>query len=191
MLMFKRILSVEEGSATGQYIVTGEFTENNESLTLEYVLSPDDSIGLAPDIRKALNQWISDGHIVSDYTPPAIVAEDVNFERDRRLYSGFQFNGVRYDFSREALDNINSASIRASLAIQNKGVQSGDFRWHGQASDFEWIAADNTRVPMDAQTVLLFADAAGQWKSGHYLAARALKDMSPIPAHFQSNDFWP
>jgi hypothetical protein len=54
-----------------------------------------------------------------------------------------------------------------------------------------WIAGDNSSVPMDAQTVTSFGQTAAAWKSAHVFAARAIKDMRPIPADFTDDAYWP
>ena len=60
----------------------------------------------------------------------------------------------------------------------------------GWDENFTWVAADNTTVKMDAQTTLNFGKAAADWKARHIRAARALKDMSPIPADYASDSRW-
>lgn len=79
----------------------------------------------------------------------------------------------------------------AVLAI-GQGALPGNLRWHGGASDFGWIADDNSVVPMDAHTVVAFGQAAGSWESAHVFAAKALKDNpGGIPADFQDDKYWP
>ncbi len=58
--------------------------------------------------------------------------------------------------------------------------------------EFRWIAADNTTHAMDAQTAMQFGYAALNHKQAHIFAARALKNMAPIPADFAMNPaYWP
>ncbi len=106
----------------------------------------------------------------------------VNAERDRRLRR-FTFDGREYDFcdGRGSDQNIAGAATLALAAVLT-GV--------GWDENFTWIAADNTTVPMDAQTCLNFSKAAADWKARHIRAARALKDMSPIPADFADDSLW-
>jgi hypothetical protein len=80
----------------------------------------------------------------------------------------------------------------AALAAIVSGAQTGDYRWHGGDSDFQWIDAANVMHPMDAQTMFVFGKAAMTHKQAHIFAARAIKDMSPTPADFATNPtYWP
>lgn len=116
----------------------------------------------------------------------------VNAERDRRVAAGFSFDGKLFDSRPEDQKRINGASSLAHIALTVGGKQPGDLRWHDGAADFAWIAQDNTLVPMDAPTVLAFGAAAAAWESAHVLAARAIKNMDPIPAEFATDDsLWP
>lgn len=69
-------------------------------------------------------------------------------------------------------------------------VVVGDLRWHGGDGDFAWIAEDNTLVPMDAQTMFAFGQAAMAHKQAMIFAARELKDRDEIPADFSDDDYW-
>jgi hypothetical protein len=121
---------------------------------------------------------------------PAVSEQDVQNERDRRIAAGFVFEDVLFQSRIEDQKRISGAATLALMAIGN-GATRGDMRWHGGTNDFEWIAADNSGVAMDAHTVLRFAAAAANWEASHIWAARALKNMTPIPADFATNDaYW-
>lgn len=113
----------------------------------------------------------------------------INTERDRRIASGFVFNSVRFQTRPEDRENIAGAGVLALGAIV-AGAQGNDYRWHGGEEDFGWIAENNAIVPMDAQTVHAFGQGAAAWKSAHIFAARALKEMSPIPADYADDKWW-
>lgn len=119
---------------------------------------------------------------------PVISTADVDKERDRRIDSGFVFNGVRFQSRPQDRENIAGAT---TLAIGALTTGASGLRWHGGDSDFVWIAEDNTLVPMDAPTVIAFGQTAAAWKSANIFAARALKDQSPIPADFAAQSHWP
>lgn len=122
---------------------------------------------------------------------PVVTAAMVDAARDIRIASGFGFNGHVYQTRPEDRENIAGAATAALAAMVN-GAQPGDFRWHGGESDFEWIAADNSTHPLDAQTTFAMGQAAMAHKQAHIFAARTLKDMDPIPADFATNDaYWP
>ncbi|WP_019998866.1 DUF4376 domain-containing protein [Aureimonas ureilytica] len=88
---------------------------------------------------------------------PAPSVEAVNAERDRRLNRGVTFAGHLFQTDDEARARINTARMSAAIAIMG-GVQPGDLRWPGVDKDFFWIAADDVRVPMDAQTMVAFGN---------------------------------
>ncbi len=115
-----------------------------------------------------------------DFSTPT--AEQVNAERDRRL-KRFTFDGREFDFcdGRGSDQNIAGAATLALAAVLT-GV--------GWDEQFTWVSADNSTVKMDAQTCLNFGKAAADWKARHISAARALKDMSPIPADFADDSRW-
>lgn len=77
-------------------------------------------------------------------------------------------------------ENISGAAQLGFMAVVG-GAQPGDLRWSDPDQDFEWIAADNSLVPMDAQTVVAFGKAAAERKQDLIFAGRQLKDMNPIP----------
>lgn len=122
-------------------------------------------------------------------TTRAPVSADVTAERDRRLQT-FSFAGKVFQFDDESQLNIAGAGTLALAAIIN-GAQPGNLRWSDAGRDFAWLAADNTSVTMDAQTCFAFAQAAAKWKADHIHAARAIKDMSPIPTDYAANARWP
>lgn len=115
----------------------------------------------------------------------------VDAERDRRVEAGFEFQGYHYQ-TREAGDRENILGVlsNALAAIMN-GAQAGELRWADPTKEFFWIAADNTRVPMDAQTALAFGQAATARKSALVLAGSNLKKMDPIPLDFADDKYWP
>jgi hypothetical protein len=114
----------------------------------------------------------------------------IDAERDRRIDAGVVFNGVRFQTRPADRENVAGATQLATLAVM-AGAQAGNLRWHGGASDFAWIAEDNSIVTMDAQTVIAFGQAVAAMKSAHIFAARSLKDSDPIPADYTSNGYWP
>ena len=110
-------------------------------------------------------------------TPPApIVTPDViDAERDRRLYGGFLFNGVPYQSDEVSIANILGSAQLAFMAIV-AGAQAGNYEWTGASTPFLYIAADNSKQQMDAQTVVNFAKAAAAFRSTIIYMGRAAKD---------------
>jgi hypothetical protein len=120
----------------------------------------------------------------------SVTSADVEAEKARRL-ALFTFNGAAFDFvdDKGSESNIQGAySLAFSAIIQGK--QAGDLRWADPASDFGWIAHDNSIVTMDAPTVIEFGKAAAAYKSKLIFRARALKNMNPIPADYASESYW-
>ncbi|MBA8798261.1 hypothetical protein FHW77_001967 [Agrobacterium sp. RC10-4-1] len=173
------------------------FTAPTPSTAVKLVMSSgeewSDDLSLAADnyLRHLRDEWLAAGNTPEPFAVTAPTEMEVDRERDRRIAAGFTFNGVVYQSRRQDRENIAGASTAALAAMVN-GAQPGDFRWHGGDSDFEWIAADNSTHPLDAQTTFAMGQAAMAHKQAHIFAARALKDMDPIPADFASNDtYWP
>lgn len=123
--------------------------------------------------------------------PGPLTTADVDAERDRRINSGMTWNGIAYQTRPQDRENVAGASILALAAISN-GAQPGDLRWHGEDTNFVWIAENNSTHAFDAQTFFAFAQAMAKHKSAHIFAARALKDADPIPEDYATNeDYWP
>ena len=119
-----------------------------------------------------------------------VTAEAVDAERDRRIDAGVQFQGVMYQSRATDRENIAGAAQLGFMAVVS-GAQPDDLRWSSPDDDFVWIASDNSLVPMDAQTVVAFGKAAAERKQDLIFAGRQLKDMSPIPADFADEKWWP
>lgn len=131
---------------------------------------------------------VADTASVGDLVRPATHG-DVTTERDRRM-SQFPYAGKLYQFDADGQTNVSGAANLALAAII-QGAKAGDTRWSDPDRDFAWLATDNSVVPMDAQTMLAFATAAAAWKRDHIYAARAIKDLEPIPADYADDARWP
>lgn len=94
--------------------------------------------------------------------------------REQHILGGVTFNGTLFQSRQDDQTNVAGATLLATLAIIN-GVQPNDLRWHGGATDFGWIAEDNSVVPMDAFTVIDFGKAVAAHKSNCIFYAYALK----------------
>ena len=131
-------------------------------------------------------------HGITCETSPDSVApvapSDVDAERDRRM-SRLLFSGVAYDFGPHARESVISAHSMALSAIIG-GAQPGDLRWSSPTQDFGWIDARNTTHLMDAQTCLAFAQSGAAWRTALMVAARALKDQTPIPLDYRADAHW-
>ncbi|WLR94255.1 DUF4376 domain-containing protein [Shinella zoogloeoides] len=114
----------------------------------------------------------------------------IDTERDRRIDAGFVFVGTHFQSRPGDRENIAGAST-AALAAISAGAAEGDLRWHGGDTDFCWIAEDNGLVPMDAQTMFNFGQAAMAHKQAMIFAARALKDRETIPDDITADIYWP
>lgn len=127
--------------------------------------------------------------------PEIVEAGQVDAERDRRVSSGFYFRGVLYQSRLPSektsgdWDVFSGKALEAFIAISS-GAQQGDLRWSDPDEDFTWIAADNTRVPMDAQTVIELCKAASNHRSKHTFIGSDIKSMNPIPLDFTDDKWW-
>lgn len=114
----------------------------------------------------------------------------VDHERDRRIDAGVEFQGHSYQTRATDRENIAGAAQMAFMAMMT-GSEPGDLRWSDPDNDFKYIALDNTRVPMDAQTMVEFGKAAAARKGALIFAASNLKQMATIPADFADDKYWP
>lgn len=120
-----------------------------------------------------------------------ITLKKIDAERDRRIAAGFVFQGNLYQTARQTdRENILGAAQSALAAIVN-GAQPGDLRWADPEDDFFWIASDNSRTPMDAQTTLAFSQGAIDYKTALIVAASNLKSMESIPVDYADDKWWP
>lgn len=126
------------------------------------------------------------------YTPAPVVITraDVNAERNRRMRGTFTFNGTAFNCDSDSLQRITGAGTLAGFAM-GAGAQAGNLYWHGGTSPFAWIAADNSVVTMDAPTAFAFGQAAAANETLHIFAAKALKDLDPIPTDYANDAYWP
>lgn len=168
-------------------IIAEIFPMNKAALSEAKLYHPDFVAGLIdlPNNAVVGKYWIN-GEML-DRLPPT--TWDVQLERDSRS-ANFTFQGNEYQLSGSSVENILGAGTLALGAIVN-GAQPGDFRWADPNEDFKWITNNNDYVTMDAQTTFQFAQAAAAWRKKHIYAARALKDMDPIPLDYASNNsYW-
>lgn len=114
----------------------------------------------------------------------------IGAERDKRIASGVDFNGVSFQTRDGDRENIAGAATLAIAAIMT-GAQPGDYRWHGGPDDFAWIASNNSLVPMDAHDVIAFGTVVANRKERLYRAARLLKDGGTLPLDFTNDRHWP
>lgn len=113
----------------------------------------------------------------------------INVERDRRLSADFTFNGKQFQRDSTSLARITGAATLAGFAVA-QGSPVGNLRWANPDRDFEWIASDDTRVPMDAQTAFAFGAAAAKVETTLVFAASALRSMTPIPMDYTDDKWW-
>lgn len=150
---------------------------------------PDGSI-----VSPAYAGWIGpQGHELVTTPPPAAAlptTEDVNVERDRRLYGTFIFQGKAYDADRDSQMRVAGAALQASIAIA-QGAEAGNFYWTGATEPFAWISADGSLTLMDAPTAIAFGQAAAAHITAHIFAARAIKQLDPIPLDYTDPARWP
>lgn len=127
-----------------------------------------------------VQRWDQAGNLlideyIADPVPSPVAVDE---ERDKRIADGFVFQDVRYQARPQDRENIYAAALLASVAIAIEKKAPTSLRWHGGNNDFVWIAADNSLVPMDAQTVIMLAKALAVHQRKKVFAARALKERA-------------
>lgn len=149
---------------------------------------PDDKVSTGITVQR-ISGVVKYVHTLEDLPEPT--ADMVDRERDRRIEAGFMFGGKLFQSRVQDQKRISGAGTLALGAMVVLGAQAGNYRWHGGTEDFIWIAADNTTMVMDAQTMFTFGQAAAAWESQHVHAARALKDADPVPHDYMDDAYWP
>lgn len=141
--------------------------------------------------RTFRDAWVLNGGLIEidPVKKREIMAGIINAERDRRLSGDFLFNGVPFQRDPTSLQRITGAATLAGFAIA-QGAQPGDLRWANADRDFAWIASDNTVVTMDAQTAFAFGQVAAGVETAIIFAAKALREMDPIPANYADDKYW-
>jgi hypothetical protein len=114
---------------------------------------------------------------------------EIDRERNRRIET-MSFGGNTFQSDPESQRNIIAMGANAKFAVL-LGSPVGNLRWANPDTDFAWIDLDNNLVPMDAQTMASFADAATRHVMGMIMAGRALKDQSPRAIDFKDDLHWP
>lgn len=149
--------------------------------------------GVLAELSETEYQAALDGELEARH---GIAMKKIDAERDRRISAGFEFGGVWYQSRLPAEGKagdweVFSGKALEALIAQLNGTQPGDLRWSNPTEDFAWIAADNSRVPMDALTVIALAQAASAHRSRHTFAGSDLKALRPIPTDYTDDKWWP
>lgn len=98
-------------------------------------------------------------------------------QRDKCIDEGFVFGGVRYQTRPTDRENISGAALLATQVTMQGGGAVGDYRWQDANNDFEWIAADNSIVKMDAPTTMAFGQSAAAYKQNLIIFSRQIKNQ--------------
>jgi len=93
-----------------------------------------------------------------------------------------------------SLQRIAGAGTLAGLYI-GSGGDPMSLKWHATTEeptpdDFVWIASDDILVPMNAIQVFGFAREAAAVETRLIFAAKALRQMDPIPLDFADDKYW-
>lgn len=150
---------------------------------MEFIQAPDGF-----DVDRLSEYEVVSGEAVLP-APPPLSGTDVDAERDKRIAAGFIFQGKQYQSRPDDMLTISGAAQMAFMAVV-AGSPEGNLRWANPDADFEWIAADNTRVKMDAQTVVALGTTAANHKSYLVFKGNDLKQLAPIPEDFTDDSYW-
>lgn len=94
------------------------------------------------------------------------LCDAIDAERDRRVGTRFQHDGVWYQCRPADVANITGAGASALAALVTGAA------W---PADFVWIAEDNSTVAMTAEDVIAFGNAYTAFRSAMIFRAAALK----------------
>lgn len=140
-------------------------------------------------VVRAIEPWPADEIAAELERRRVDMARLVDAERDRRIAAGFVFAGTMYQSRTADWEVYSGKALEAFIAVMG-GAQAGDMRWSDPDSDFAWIAADNSRVPMDAQTVIELAKAASAHRTRLTFAGSDIKALDPIPEDYGADWRW-
>lgn len=130
-----------------------------------------------PVVIEAIGDPVANG--LASSAPPLQAEALIGYtmqRRDELIDGGVNFRSVVYQTRPTDRENIIGAALMASLAVA-AGAQPGDYRWADPAADFEWIAMDNSKVQMDALTVIELGKAQAARKQELIFKARWIKDQ--------------
>lgn len=150
---------------------------------------PTDKIVVSTSVQR-VNGQVKFVNTLDDRPLEEITPEMVNEERNRRIATGVTFNGKTFDFDTDSKSRVIGVATLAGFAI-GAGAQPGDYYWHGGEQPFSWIVNDNTVMQLDAQMTFQLGQTAATWETVHIFAARALKEMNPIPQDYKDDIYWP
>lgn len=111
------------------------------------------------------------GTIVSDNSLTLEVIKDrkwseIKTNRLSKEYSGFIYNGSKFDSDEASTRRIVGATTLASLA-----------KTSGQPFSIDWTLADNTVITLDADSMVAVGEALGQYVSSIHAISRNLRDQ--------------
>lgn len=119
--------------------------------------------------------------------------ERVNAERDRRIYGGVTYivDGQPYVFDSDEVSQgrVGHSAALARFAILG-GAEADDYRWHGKDFDFAWITMSDT-VVLDAFEMAGLGDVFLEHVAFLVHAAKAIKELDPIPEDYDDDARWP
>jgi len=113
----------------------------------------------------------------------------VNQERDRRINSGFIWDGNKFQSNQDSRENMAGAATSA-IGYMSAGGNPTTLYWASETEPFGWIAESNDIIPLSATAVVALANAAMAHKKRAIFVARELKNMNPIPNDFKDDKYW-
>lgn len=172
--MWFALYDPETGEVTGMGNAYGQ-----EEYDREVGNATQPAVRISGMLSSMRDYWVNLATLELELIPEVYVGgfteRDIDKERDRRIGEGFLFNGVVYQARDQDIRNINGAATAAAIAVMQQ-VAPGNLRWANPSKDFEWIAYDNSIVPMDAYTTIAFGMTAMGWVSSLTMIARELKN---------------
>jgi hypothetical protein len=129
---------------------------------------------------------------VPAWVPPGLTAAEVDAERDKRIASGFIFNGNKFQSRPNDLQNIQGAVSAANVAVIS-GAQVGNNNWADPSTPFAWLNASNQPIVMDAHTFGQLGMAVMAHKSFFIWKGREIKDAllaGNPPADVTNDAIW-
>lgn len=116
--------------------------------------------------------------INSKVPPKHVLLAEANRQRNEALDAGIEFEGRLYQTRARDRENLALVGQAAVLAITQGGAEPKDATWGREGGkEFKWIAADNSRVALDAQTMARLSESVAVRQSQIMVATRDVKDQ--------------
>ena len=117
------------------------------------------------------------------------INELINEERDKRVLTGFTWNGKQFQSDAASISNMNAAALSALMFLYSGGDPDST-NWDFN-NDFVWLTASNEKIILSAKDMIELNDTARLHIKNHVFCARILKDSENLVKNYKEDSNWP